>query len=275
MVAKEGGFTNASKTLRIQQPAISRMVKQLEDSLGFALFERVGRRVQLTAQGKEVFERSQRIFEEVDSLQSAVGHLSATAQGPLNFGASEPIASHFVPDVLGTLLAEAPQLYPVVYSGSASMLFEKISSGELEFGLFFHIPSLPPTLKMKVLKKIRFHLVIRKDLRKKAAALESFIGSREIDDTTTRAFPTLEKLKKLHPKASIKISSNNLTAHRTMVLKGLGCAVLPDFLIEQDLKSGTLTDLLPAENLQFDLKLVQRQTAVPSLNMQTFLHHCK
>ena len=274
VVAKEGGFTNASKALRIQQPAISRMVKQLEEAMGFPLFERVGRKVRLTGRGKEVFERSKRIFGEVDELQNALGVLAGTPKGPITMAAAEPIASHFVPEILGRLLPDYPELYPVIFSGSASMLFERITSGELEFGLFFHIPSLPPNLKMRVLRKVRFHLVIRKDLRKKAAVLESFIGSREIDDISTRTFPTLEKLKRLHPKAAIKISSNNLTAHRALVLNGLGVAVLPDFLIAEDIKSGLLADVLPKEHLEFDLKIVQRETSILSLNAQTFFKYC-
>src|ERR1700692_1163097 len=104
VVAKEGGFTKASKILKIQQPAISRMVQQLEDTVGFALFERVGRQVKLTAQGKEVFERSKRIFEEVESLQLTVGQLAGLAKGPLPFGGAEPIISHLVPDILARLL---------------------------------------------------------------------------------------------------------------------------------------------------------------------------
>jgi len=274
VVAKEGGFTNASKVLRIQQPAISRMVKQLEDFLGFPLFERVGRQVQLTAQGREVFERSQRIFENVESLQSAVGQLVGVAKGPLAFGGAEPIISHFVPDILERLLPDYPELYPIIHSGPASVLFDQIRKGQLEFGLFFHIPSLPSDLKMRTLRKVRFHLVVRKDLRKNKNILESFIGSREVDDTASRTFPTLEKLKKTHPQATIKISSNNLTAHLSFAQKGLGVAVLPDFLVKQHLEEGQLADLLSKEKLEFDLKLVQRANAVAGLNAQTFFKYC-
>ncbi len=274
VVAKEGGFTKASEVLRIQQPAISRMVKQLEEAMGFPLFQRVGRHVQLTAQGKEVFARSQRIFSEVDGLKSAVGQLAGSVQGPLQFAAAEPIASHFIPDVLAALLPKAPELYPLMFSGPAATMFDKILKGVLEFGLFFHIPNLPANLKMSPFRKIRFHLVVRKDLRKNRSVLETFIGSREIDDTSTRSFPTLEKLKKLHSRASIKISANNLTAHRSLVLKGLGVAILPEFLIGEDLKAGRVADVLPKEHLAFDMKLVQRETSVPSLNAQVFLEEC-
>lgn len=133
------------------------------------------------------------------------------------------------------------------------------------------IPELPPGLKVKVLRKIKFHLVIRKDLRKDRSILTSFIGSREIDDRSTKIFPTLTKLKKLYPEAKIQISSNNLTTHRSLVLAGMGVAVLPDCLIAEDLKRGKVVDVLPDENLEFELKLVERSTSVLGLNAQTFL----
>jgi DNA-binding transcriptional LysR family regulator len=270
-VAKEGGYTNASKVLRIQQPAISRMVKQLEESMEIELFERVGRQVKLTAQGKEVFERSKKIFEQVDDLKITIGQISGTPKGPLTFGASEAIAAILVPEALEKLVNIYPEIYPVVHSAPASMLFEHIRKGELEFGLFFHVPELPVGLKLTALKKIRFHLVVRSDLRRNNSTLESFIGSREVDDTRTRSFPTLQKLKQIRPKASIKISTNNLMAHLAMVKKGLGVSVLPDFLVKDDLKSGLLSDVLPKEKLEFDLKLVQREASVAGINAEAFL----
>lgn len=106
----------------------------------------------------------------------------------------------------------------------------------------------------------------------KKSVLESFIGSREIDDTSTKHFPTLTKLKKIHPEAKIRISSNNITAHKEMVLRSLAVAVLPDFLVQEDLKSGILSDVLPKERLEFELKLVERSNSVLSLNAQTFLN---
>jgi len=270
-VAKEQGFTNASKVLRIQQPAISRMVKQLEDNFGFPLFERLGRNIRLTKQGEEVFLQCRRIFDEVDGLKNSIGLIGGECSGPLHIGAAEPIAGHVIPKALAKMLKEHPKVYPSIFSGPSAILFDRIISGELEFGLFFHIPDLPVKLTMDVVKKIRFHLVVRKDLRSRASVIESFIGSREIDDTQTRRFPTLERLQKDYPKASIKISSNNLTAHREMVLQGLGVAILPDFLVGEDIEKGRLKDLYPKETFEFNLKIVKRPTAVLSLNAQTFL----
>src|SRR5438445_1054645 len=93
VVAKENGFTKASKVLRIQQPAISRMVKMLEEDVGFKLFEKVGRNVQLTRHGLDVFEHCKKIFGTVDELKQSLGQISGECKGPLVMAASEPIAS--------------------------------------------------------------------------------------------------------------------------------------------------------------------------------------
>lgn len=265
VVAKEQGFTKASKALRIQQPAISRMVKLLEDDIGFPLFEKAGRNVQLTKAGIEVFEHCKKIFGTVDDLKQSLGQISGECKGPLLLGASEPVASHFLPAILKFYLEQHPQVYPNIHSGPAAMLFDNLINGDLEFGIFFHIPELPEKLEIFKTKETRFHLVIRKDLRKKKEILENFIGSREIDDTTTKKFPTLERLKKDYPDSNIKISSNNLSAHREMVLQGLGVSILPAFLVAQDIKEGLLADIYPHESFKFQMKFIKRRTAVLSL----------
>ncbi|NUN05704.1 MAG: LysR family transcriptional regulator [Bdellovibrio sp.] len=274
VVAKEQGFTKASKVLRIQQPAISRMVKLLEGDMGFKLFEKVGRNVQLTKPGQEVFEYCRQIFGTVEDLKQSLGNIGGECKGPLLIAAAEPVASHFIPEVLKGYLAAHAKVYPNIYSGPASMLFEKIMNGDVEIGIFFHVPELPEKLQIFATKQIPYQLVVRKDLKKKAEVLESFIGSREIDDISTRRFPTLEKLRKEHPRAQIKISSNNLTAHKEMVLQGLGVSVLPKFLIEEDLKSGKLVDVLPQESLKFQMKFIKRRTGVLSAAASEFVKAC-
>lgn len=271
VVAKENGFTKAAQLLRIQQPAISRMVKQLEENLGFSLFERVGRGVQLTKQGQEVFESCKRIFGEVDNLKSSLGDIKGICQGPLVIGAADPIASAYIPKVLSSYMKEHPKVYPSIISGPASMLLGEILNGKIEIGMFFHVPDLPEKLEIFERKKFRFHLVIKKELRRKKEIIESFIGSREIDDVSTRRFPTIERIKKDYPAVKITLSSNNISSHREYVLQGMGVAILPEFLVKNDLKTGLLSELYAEEKFEFEMIFIKRKTSVLSLNANEFL----
>jgi DNA-binding transcriptional LysR family regulator len=270
-VAKLGGFTKASEALLIQQPAISRMVGQLEDTFGFKLFEKIGRNVQLTMQGQKVFENCKKIFGEVDALKTSLGKISGECNGPLTIAAAEPITSHLLPKTLARLHKSFPKIYPTLYSGVSSMLLEKIQSGEIELGLFFHVPDLSDRLIIEKTYALPFRLVVRKDLSHKKETLESFIGSREIDDSSNRKFPTLDRLKKKYPAASIKFSSNNLTAHKELVHNGLGVAILPEFLIREELKKKAFVDVFPKEKFEFNLKVIKRTHGVLSLNANKFM----
>lgn len=265
-VAKEGGFLRASEKLRINQPAISRMVGALEEYFGFKLFEKVGRNVRLTSRGEEVFESCKKIFSEVENLKLSVGKISGECKGLMMIAAAEPIASHFLPRKISTILKLYPDIYPNIFSGPASMVLKKIETGDIELGLFFHIPELSEKLIVERKIEIPFRLVVRKDLKKDEKVLSHFIGSREIDDTASKKFPTLDVLKRKYPKASIKTSSNNLTAHKELVLSGVGVSVLPEFLIQQELKNKMLVDVLHEEKFIFHLKIIKRKNSVTSLN---------
>ena len=62
-VAKAGNISKAAKELYISQPAISKAISKLEDSLGLSLFTRSSRGVQLTSEGEILFEHTREAFE--------------------------------------------------------------------------------------------------------------------------------------------------------------------------------------------------------------------
>jgi LysR family cyn operon transcriptional activator len=63
-----GGVARAALRLHLSQPALSRQIHALEADLGVLLFDRVGRRVQLTSQGEDLLRRSRRLLAEADSM---------------------------------------------------------------------------------------------------------------------------------------------------------------------------------------------------------------
>ena len=75
-VAHEGGVTAAAESLNVSQPSVSTQIQQLEDALGQRLFERTGRGMTLTAEGKVVLEYADEIFRLGRELEETVrGHL--------------------------------------------------------------------------------------------------------------------------------------------------------------------------------------------------------
>ncbi len=271
VVAQERGFTAASRALRIQQPAISRMVKQLEDDFGFKLFEKVGRNVRLTSRGQDVFRHCQKIFGDIELLEASVKEVSGELKGPLVLGAAEPVASHFLPRALAVFTASHARVQPTMLTATASSIVNRLVKGELELAFLFHTPTLPASIQVVRKLKTRFRFVVRRDLQKDRPTLSKFIGSREVDDVTASRFPALTLLKKSVPEATLKISSNNLTAHKQLVLEGAGVSILPEFLVKEELKNGRLAELFPKSPFVYDLKILKRRATELSPVARSFL----
>ena len=94
-VAKYESFTAASKSLRVAQPAVSKMVSNLEESLGYQLFDRVGRKIRLTKSGSDLYRRCEVIFAEVAEIEVGLKRKRHQAGGPLLFGATDSITTIF------------------------------------------------------------------------------------------------------------------------------------------------------------------------------------
>jgi DNA-binding transcriptional LysR family regulator len=107
-VARRQGFTRASEALHVTQPAISKVVKALEDELGTPLLHRERRRVRLTEAGRIVLERAQGVLDSLRVIEEEVVELAALRRGRLRLGMPPIVGVTFFPP----LLAEFHQLHP-------------------------------------------------------------------------------------------------------------------------------------------------------------------
>jgi DNA-binding transcriptional LysR family regulator len=89
VLATELSFTRAAARLRVTQPQLSLRIKQLEDNLGFRLFERSSRRVTLTRQGEALLAQANRVIAEMERFTGAVGELRFERKSLLRVGGPE------------------------------------------------------------------------------------------------------------------------------------------------------------------------------------------
>jgi len=90
-IVEAGGVHRATSRLNLSQPAASRQILALEAELGVPLFDRIGRRVQLTSEGEDLLRRSRRLLAEADSLSERAAALKTGATGLLRVGATPQV----------------------------------------------------------------------------------------------------------------------------------------------------------------------------------------
>lgn len=82
-VAKNLSYTAAAKALYLSQPAVSMQIKQLEDSLGLALFEQLGKKIYLTEAGREFYNHARAISRELAEADEVMEQLKGLGRGRL------------------------------------------------------------------------------------------------------------------------------------------------------------------------------------------------
>src|SRR4029450_10230280 len=98
-VGEEQHYGRAAQRLRVAQPALSRQIQDLEDELGFKLFDRLPRGGKISAAGKCFREDARRILHEVNEAAARARRVASGQSGTLRVGFVESISWHgVVPD---------------------------------------------------------------------------------------------------------------------------------------------------------------------------------
>jgi DNA-binding transcriptional LysR family regulator len=99
-VAEHESFSLAAEQLHITQPAVSKRIRQLENSIRVDLFDRIGKRSILTPSGQAFKPHAERILQELKSYRSSLSRQQGTPSGSLSFATSHHIGLHRLPLVL-------------------------------------------------------------------------------------------------------------------------------------------------------------------------------
>jgi LysR family hydrogen peroxide-inducible transcriptional activator len=131
-LARHGHFGRAADACAISQPALSMQIKELEELLGTALFERGARQVQLTNFGKEFALRSRDILHSVDALADLAQASRDRLVGPLRIGVIPTVAPYLLPTIIGNLTRLYDGLDIHVRETLTPKLIQELADGRLD-----------------------------------------------------------------------------------------------------------------------------------------------
>lgn len=134
-VADAGGFSQAAARLNVSQPALWRQIRDFENELGVRLFQRVGRRVVLTAEGDDLVKRSHDLLAAVDSFSDRARTLKSGETGILRVGATPQTLESLLPGFLARYRRSHPGVEVHLIEDGAPQLLTRLEQGEFHLAV--------------------------------------------------------------------------------------------------------------------------------------------
>jgi LysR family transcriptional regulator, low CO2-responsive transcriptional regulator len=248
--ARHLNYTRAAEELFLTQPAVSMQVKQLEESLGVALFEQLGKRLHLTDAGREVLGYARAVTQQLDELETVLNRLKGLSGGRLRISVATT-ANYFIPTLLGTFARRYPDVTVSLDVTNRETLLRQLSENTVDLVIMGQPPAeadveaeafmenplvivAPPehplARQMKIpLKRLQDEVfLVREPGSGTRIAMERFFSERDI-----------------RLKTGMEVGSNE--AIKQSVQAGLGLGLLSRATIEQELELKRLTVLDVAE----------------------------
>ncbi len=140
-VSKHLNFTRAAEERLLTQPAVSRQIKQLERRLGVALFEQLGKRIQLTDAGRAFVPQAADLLGQMDRIAERVRAFTSPNRGRLRIGASTVPGYYLLPRALGAFHREFPDIEINYVVENTQRIEQRIVRNELDLAFVGDTPT--------------------------------------------------------------------------------------------------------------------------------------
>ncbi|MDB5851673.1 MAG: hypothetical protein JWP29_5425 [Rhodoferax sp.] len=134
-VADNGSFRKAAEQTHLSLPAVSMQIKQLEEGLGVAVFQRTTRKVELTREGEELMISTRKAMAELDGALARIQQAAEMQHGQLSLGCVPTVAGTRLPALLVKFAKTYPAISVSVRELSQPELLEAVRRREVDFGI--------------------------------------------------------------------------------------------------------------------------------------------
>lgn len=143
-IADEGTFTAAAHSLGYTQPAISQMVRRLEDRTGTVLVERVGRAIRLTEAGALLAKHADQILEALERAEHDIASIAGLKSGRVRLMAFPSSSATLVPRALAALRRDHPDITVQFSEAEPPESLAAIRSGDVDLAVAFSYEGTDP-----------------------------------------------------------------------------------------------------------------------------------
>jgi DNA-binding transcriptional LysR family regulator len=278
-VAEERSFSRAAVRLHRTQPAVSQVIRKLEEDVGETLFDRAARDGSLTASGVLLRDYALRLLALRREASSALGELKSLERGRLQLAANEYTCMYLLP-AIDAFRRESPNVSVAVHRMLASRIPEELNLRTFELGVVSFRPD-PEQFRTIAVYGDSLELIVSPQhpmARSKRVSITD-LGS-ELFVAHNVASPlrrkVLETFQRYRTPLNMAIELPTIEAIKRFVAMGNGVALVPHLSVAGELETGVLVRV-PVDELEMKrvLRLVHRKQATLSYAAKAFLRTLK
>ena len=165
-VAKHKHMTKASEELHISQPAISQSIKKLEDQLGGTLFLRSNKGMELTEEGKMLYEYIKGALELINNAENDFTSFKDLSKGEIKIGCSTTLTKLILMDALKDFHKDYPNISIKITNGLTNDLINDLKIGKLDFVIFNESNIKETNLNLDKIKELKQGFIYNPDFYK-------------------------------------------------------------------------------------------------------------
>ena len=263
-VARHGSFSRAAEELHLAQSAVSQQIRRLEQELGVEVFRRSSRSVELTPEGEVILGYAHRVLREVDGLHSELGELTGLVRGELRIGGMYPTGPYDLAEMLAEFRRRHPGVAINMVEDTQDDLLARLRADELDCAFTAVEPdTLGDEYAATLIWEEEFVVALPTShpltrggghVTFEQLAGEDLIAYRENSALRRRLERTMAE-RGLAPRNAFICTE--MAAVRALVSKGLGLAVIPRSVAEQEGPAIALRPIGP-ERFTWPVALVWR-----------------
>ncbi|MCR6651171.1 MAG: LysR family transcriptional regulator [Cellvibrionaceae bacterium] len=251
-VARRRSFSLASEDLFITQPAVSKRVAALEEQIGASLFDRLGKNIQLTQAGQVLLPRAEQIVRQLEEARQVIADLSGDVRGELKVATSHHLGLHKLPPVLRAFASAYPLVNLKFEFLDSEVALERVQRGLCELAVVTLAPEPVEQLEFEILwqDQLRFVTGLKSELPDNTNMIALSEAPAILPDLSTYTGRLVKRcFDERHLPLSINMTTNYLETIKMMVSVGLGWSVLPESMLDDNIRSLRLGGVSLTRNL--------------------------
>lgn len=269
LVAQQRSFVRAAEALFVSPSGLSVLIRELENQLGFRLFDRTTRHVGLTKYGGEMLGVVRESMERIESTVSRINQSAVEAQSMLSIGAPPLVAANVLPEAIKEFRAHRPDLRIRVYDVGGDALTRLVKEGRLDMSIGGFFKAAPEIRRIPL---FRFCLMVARSdndpaLRRNSSTWSALDGEQVL--ALAAGNLVQDFIDRSLAKAKIHVrpvaTFNYLDTMIAMVEAGEGIAIIPSFVLPacRNRKVAVSKLINPVVNLDFS-RISLRGRRLPS-----------